>query len=74
MNFCIYEYFTYDNKTVSGGALTKLETRYIKNFYFYTLYNFMQTATSLIDYKHTAQARLKRVQIFKDKSNHALFG
>lgn len=73
-NFCIYEYFTYDNKTVGGGALAKLETSYIKKFDFDTLYNFMKTATSITGYKHTVEARLKMVQRFKDKSNHPLFG
>ena len=72
-NFCIYEYFTYDNKTVNGGALTKLETSYIKNFYFDTLYNFMKTATSLTRYKHTAEAGIKRVKNFKNESNQPVF-
>ena len=70
-NFCIYEYYTYDNKTVKGGALTKLETSYIKNFY--TFYNFMKTATSLTRYKHTVQAGIKRVKIFKNESNQPVF-
>ena len=34
----------------------------------------MNTTTSLTGYKHTAEARLKMVERFKDKSNQAMFG
>lgn len=57
-NFCVYEFFTYDNKQNSGKLLTDLETLYIKKFNFTSLYNFMRTATSLEGYKHTEQAKL----------------
>lgn len=72
--FCIYEYFTYDSKTISGKALTDLETSYIERFDFDTLYNFMKTATSLTGYKHSHEARLKMVKRLEDKTNHPMFG
>jgi hypothetical protein len=59
--FCIYEYFTYENKIISHKALTDLETSYINKFNFDTLYNFKATATSSLGYKHTEEARLKMV-------------
>jgi hypothetical protein len=36
-NYCIYEYFTYDNKTTSSKLLTDLETMYINKFEFSNL-------------------------------------
>lgn len=33
-NFCVFEYFTYDNKIVSHKALTDLETSYIEKYPF----------------------------------------
>lgn len=38
-NICIYEYFTYDNKTNSFKLLTDLETTYISKFKFSNLYH-----------------------------------
>lgn len=32
----------------------------------------MKTATSLIGYKHTNEAKLKMLKIFEDKSNHPM--
>lgn len=72
--FCIYEYFTFENKVLSSKTLTDLETSYISKFNFDTLYNFKATATSSLGYKHTGQARLKMVEYYKDKSNHPMFG
>ena len=46
-SFCIYEYFTYENKIISSKLLTDIETFYIKMFDFTNLYNFMTSATSL---------------------------
>ena len=68
--FGVYEYFSYVNKLTSNKLLTDLETNYIKKFNFNTLYNFMQTATSLAGYKHTEEARLKMVARYADKTNH----
>lgn len=72
--FCIYEYFTYESKIISNKALTELETNYIYKFNFDTLYNFKATATSLLGYKHTGEARLKMIEYYKDKNNHPMFG
>lgn len=57
--FYIYEYFSYDSKLISDKALTDLETSYIQKFDFKTLYNFKITATSLVGYQHTEEAKLK---------------
>lgn len=57
--FCIYEYFSYENKSTSFKLLTYLETMYIQNFEFSNLYNFMRSATSLEGYKHTDEAKEK---------------
>ena len=46
-DYYIYEYFTYENKSVSFKLLTDLETMYIQKFEFNSLYNFMKSATSL---------------------------
>lgn len=73
-NFCVFEYFTYDNKIVSHKALTDLETSYIEKYPFDNLYNFMKTATSLLGYKHTDEAKLKMLKRFEDKSNHPMYG
>lgn len=72
--FCVYEYFTYENKTTSNKLLTNLETLYIKKFYFTTLYNFMKSATSLEGYKHTDKAKLKMIKRLEDKTNHPFWG
>lgn len=56
-NFCIYEYFSYKNKSISDKALTDLESEYISKFKFDTLYNFKAIATSMLGYKHTEDAR-----------------
>lgn len=73
-NFVIYEYFTFESKILSSKALTDLETTYIKKFDFNTLYNFKASATSMLGYKHTEEARLKMVEYYKDKNNHPMFG
>jgi hypothetical protein len=69
-SFCVYEYFTYENKVVSSKLLTDLETSYISKFEFNSLYNYMKTATSLEGYKHTEQAKLKMAKRFINKSDH----
>jgi predicted GIY-YIG superfamily endonuclease len=69
-NFCIYEYFTYENKATSFKLLTDLETMYIKKFNFSNLYNFLENASSSEGYKHTDVAKQKMVKRLEDKSNH----
>ena len=64
-NFCIYEFFTYENKATSFKLLTDLETMYIRKFKFNDLYNFLENASSSDGYKHTDEAKqkmLKRVR------------
>lgn len=73
-NFCIYEYFTYENKTTSFKLLTDLETMYINKFKFSNLYNFLKNASSSEGYKHTDAAKQKMVERFEDKSNHPFWG
>ena len=73
-NFCVYEYFTYDNKVVNHKTLTDLETSYIEKYPLDRLYNFMRTATNLTSYEHTDEAKLKILNRFEDKSNHPMFG
>lgn len=73
-NFCVCEYFIYQSKVVSNKYLTELETSYIKKYPFDNLYNLMKTATSVEGYKHTDQAKFKMLKIFKDKSNHLMYG
>ena len=63
-DFCIQEYFCYENKSTSFKLLTYLETMYIKNFEFSNLYNFMRSATSLEGYKHTEEAKEKMAKRF----------
>lgn len=69
-HFCIYEYFSYENKSNSSKLLTDLESTYIKRFEFSKLYNFMKDATSLEGYKHTDEAKEKMVKRFENKVNH----
>jgi hypothetical protein len=45
-NFCIYEYFTCENKVTSSKLLTDLETMYIRKLKFNDLYNFLENASS----------------------------
>ena len=52
-SFGVVKLFVYNNKAVSHKSSTDLETNYIKRYSFDNLYNFMQTATSLLGYKHT---------------------
>jgi len=52
-HFCVYEYFTYENKATSFKLLTDLETMYINKFNFNNLYNFSKSGSSLEGYKHT---------------------
>ena len=59
-NFCIYEYFTYENKATSFKLLTDLETMYIKKFNFSNLYNFLLFFFILITL--SAEAKLKKKQ------------
>jgi group I intron endonuclease len=69
-NFCIYEYFTYVDKTTSFKLLTELETMYIKKFNFSNLYNFLENASSSEGYKHTDVAKQKMVKRLENKTNH----
>lgn len=73
-HFCVYEYFTYENKATSFKLLTDLETMYINKFNFNNLYNFSKSGSSLEGYKHTESSKLKMVERFKDKSNHPFWG
>lgn len=70
LSFCIYEYFTYENKITSSKLLTDIETFYIKKFDFTNLYNFMRSGNSLEGYKHTEEAKLKMIKRLENKSNH----
>jgi excinuclease UvrABC nuclease subunit len=72
-NFAVLEYFVYDAPRANNKALTDLETSYIKKYSFDSLYNFKQTAISMLGYKHTNQAKLKMLTRFEDKSNHPMF-
>lgn len=72
--FAILEYFLYESKLVSNKALTDLETSYIKKYPFNNLYNFKQIATSMSGYKHTDEAKFKRLNRFENKANHPMFG
>ena len=74
LNFCVYEYFTYESKLKRSKLLTNLETSYIQIFNSNTLYNFTYNATSLTGYKHTELARLKMCNRFINKENHPFFG
>jgi group I intron endonuclease len=69
-DFCIYEFFTYENKATSFKLLTDLETMYIRKFKFNNLYNFLENASSSEGYKHTDEAKQKMVKRLEDKSNH----
>ena len=69
-NFCIYEFFTYENKASSFKLLTDLETIYIRKFKFKDLYNFLENASSSEGYKHTDEAIKKMVKRLEDKTNH----
>jgi len=60
--FCIYEYFTYENKATNSKLLTDLETMYIRKFKFNDLYNFLENASSLEGYKHTDDAKEKMIK------------
>jgi group I intron endonuclease len=71
-NTCIYEYFTYENKTNSFKLLTYLETMYINKFKLSNLYNFFKNASSSEGYKHTDAAKQKMVERFEDITNHPL--
>jgi hypothetical protein len=43
---------------------------YIKNFYFSSLYHFLENASSSEGYNNTYYAKQKRVKRLQDKSNH----
>lgn len=73
-SFGILEFFMYDNKPVTHKLLTDLETYYIQKYCFNNLYNFMQTATSLLGYKHTDEAKLKIYKFFENVNNHPMYG
>lgn len=73
-NFCIYEFFTYENKASSFKLLTDLETIYIRKFKFKDLYNFLENASSSEGYKHTDEAIKKMVKRLEDKTNHPFWG
>ena len=64
--------FFYHSKLASNKALTDLEISYIKKHLFDSLYNCMRTATSIEDYKHTDEAKLKMLKRFENKSNHPM--
>lgn len=70
--FQILEYLL--NKPVINKELTQLETKYIAKFDFKNLYNFKSISTSMLGYKHTAEALLKMVKRFENKINHPMFG
>jgi hypothetical protein len=70
VNFCIYEFFTYENKSTSFTLLTDLETMYIRKCKFNDLYHFLENASSSEGYKHTDEAKQKMVKRLEDKSNH----
>lgn len=72
--FCIYEYFTYENKATSFKLLTDLETMYIKRFNFSNLYNFLENASSSEGYEHTDLTKEKMVKRLEDKTNHPFWG
>jgi hypothetical protein len=69
-NFCIYEYFTYENKATSSKLLIDLETKYIRKFKFNDLYNFLENASSSEGYKHTDDAKEKMIKKLENISNH----
>lgn len=73
-SYGVLEYFTYDSKLVSDKSLTDLETSYIEKYSFDILYNFKRTATSMLGYKHTDEAKLKMLRRSDDKTNHPMFG
>jgi group I intron endonuclease len=73
-HFCIYEFFTYENKATSFKFLTCLETMYIRKFKFNDLYNFLENASSSKGYKHTDEAKQKMVKRLEDKNNHPFWG
>jgi len=72
--YCVYEYFTFDNFVINDYTLVDLETSYIGKFDLKELYNFKSIANSSIGYKHTEEAILKMIERFKDKNNHPMFG
>lgn len=47
---------------------------YIRKFKFNDLYNFLENASILEGYKHTDEAKQKRVKRLEDKSNHPFWG
>ena len=68
-SYGVLEYFTYDSKLVSNKSLTDLETSYIEKYSFEILYNFKRTATSMLGYKHTDEAKLKMLRRYEDKNS-----
>lgn len=70
----IYESFSYENKRISNKDLTNLVTSYIKAFKLNTLYNFNYEATSTQGYIHRDEANKKRIEYYKDKNNHPMYG
>jgi len=68
-HFLIY-YWHLDSSVI----LTDIETETIKSFLFENLYNFKKEANSSLGYKHTKIAIEKMKLIFKNKSNHPMFG
>lgn len=58
-HFEFHVYFQIHSSIETYKNLTDLETEYIGNFDFNTLYNYKRIATSMLGYKHTDQAREK---------------
>nr|AYU58492.1 GIY-YIG endonuclease [Hirsutella rhossiliensis] len=70
----MYEYFSYESRIISDNALTTLEISYIKAFSFNNLYNFKYEASSMLNYKHTDEVKIKMIERLKNKNNHPMYG
>lgn len=68
-NFVIY-YFRKDPFV----TLTDIETEIIRSFPFEDLYNFKREASSMLGYKHTAEAIAKMKLRLADKTKHPMYG
>lgn len=60
-DFVIYEFYSYETRSISEKTLTNLESKYINFFDHSTLYNFRKNATSLLGYKHSPEAIQKMI-------------
>jgi group I intron endonuclease len=72
-NFYVYEYFTFQSKKLSSKALIDLEKNYISKFDFNSLYNLKSIGASILRYKHTEEAKQKKIDYWKDKTNLPTF-